>query len=249
MAGVRGGLEVGDERMVRVTRAAREHLVKELQGELGREPTEAERAAALARWKVDEVAYREAVRLGLDRTDPELRARLAARALEVFRGLEVVREPTDTELTGFLEEHRARYELPERLTIEHAFAARERGNAEERARAFVAAMKGGKELAALGDVFDVGSKVEDAAFEDLARLFGFEFATGVSKADTGDAMVLESTRGVHAVRVVKRTAAGLPPEDELRRRLVRDWKASQGSALKERAKQRLLEGYRFVEES
>jgi len=250
VAAARAALDRGDDaHVVRVTQAARAHLVKELQAELGREPTEAERAAALARWKMDEVAYREAVRLGLDRTDPELTARLAARTLEVFRALELPPEPTDTELTGFLEEHRARYELPERFTIEHAFASRERGNAEARARAFVAAAKDGKELSALGDVFDVGSKVEDAAFEDLARLFGFEFATGVSTAGAGHVVVLESTRGVHAVRVVKRSAAGLPPEDELRRRLVRDWKASQGRELEQRARRRLLERYRFVEKS
>jgi hypothetical protein len=203
----------------------------------------------MARWKSDEVAYREAIRLGVDRTDPELKARMAARAIEVFRGLEIQREPTDTELTGFLEENRARYEVPERYTIEHAFAKREGGSAAARAASFVRAAKGGKELAELGDVFDVGSKVEEVAFEDLARLFGFEFAQGVARAKTGELVVLESTRGVHAVRLVKTIPAGLPEESTLRPRLVRDWKASQGEELREKAKRRILERYRFVEES
>jgi hypothetical protein len=235
-----------EEHVVRVTRATREHLVRELEGQLGRAPTGAERDDALARWKSDEVAYREAIRLGVDRTDPELTARMAARAIEVFRGLEIQREPTDTELTGFLEENRARYEVPERYTIEHAFAKREGGNAAARAASFVGAAKGGKELAGLGDVFDVGSKVEEVAFEDLARIFGYEFATGVSKAAPGDVVVLESTRGFHAVRLVKTIPAGLPEESVLRPRLVRDWKASRGDELREKAKRRILERYRFV---
>jgi hypothetical protein len=238
-----------DAHVVQVTRATREHLVRELEATLGRAPTGTERAEAMARWKSDEVTYREAIRLGVDRTDPELTARMAARAIEVFRGLEIQQEPTDTELTGFLEENRARYEVPERYTIEHAFAKRESGNAAARAASFVRTAKGGKELAELGDVFDVGSKVEEVAFEDLARLFGYEFATGVTRAAPGDVVVLESTRGFHAVRLVETIPAGLPEESTLRPRLVRDWKASRGDELREKAKRRILERYRFVEES
>jgi len=250
VAAARSALGGTDEQhVVRVTRATREHVVRELEGQLGRRATAAEREQALARWKSDEVVYREAVRLGVDRTDPELRARLAVRAVEVFQGLEIQREPTNTELTGFLEEHRARYEVPQRYTIEQAFAKRESGNAEARAEGFVSAAKSGKELSALGDVFDVGSKVDAVAFEDLARLFGFEFATGVAKAAPGQTVVLESTRGFHAVRVVKTIQAGLPEESVLRPRLVRDWKASHASELVEQAKRRILERYRFVEGS
>ncbi len=239
-----------DAHVVRVTRATREHLVRELEGRLGRAATAAERDEAIARWKSDEVVYREAVRLGVDHTDPELAARIAARALEVFRRLEIQREPTDTELTGFLEANRARYEVPERYTLEHAFAKREGGDAEARAKGFAAsAAKEGKELSALGDVYDVGSKVEEVAFEDLARLFGFEFAEGVARARPGAVVVLESTRGFHAVRVVATIPAGLPDEALLLPRLVRDWKASLGDELKEKAERRLLSRYRFVEAS
>ena len=237
-----------DDHVVRVTRATREHLVRELEGQLGRAATAAERHEAMARWKSDEVVYREAVRLGVDRTDPELTARMASRALEVFRGLEIAREPTDMELTGFLEANRARYEVPERYTLEHAFAKRESGDAAARAAGFASAAQHGKELTALGDVFDVGSKVEEVAFEDLARLFGFEFAQGVARAKVGQIVVLESTRGFHAVRLVKTVPAGLPDESLLRPRLVRDWKASLGDELTELAKRRLLERYRFEEE-
>ncbi|MDQ2644530.1 MAG: peptidylprolyl isomerase [Myxococcota bacterium] len=239
-----------DAHVVRVTRATREHLVRELEWQLGRAATTDERNQAIARWKSDEVVYREAVRLGVDRTDPQLTARMAARALEVFRGLEIQREPTDTELTGFLEANRARYEVPERYTIEHAFAKRGGGDAEARAKGFAAsAARQGKELSALGDVYDVGAKLEEVAFEDLARIFGFEFAQGVSRAKPGEVVVLESTRGFHAVRVVDTIPAGLPDEALLLPRLVRDWKASLGDELKEKAEQRLLSRYRFVEAS
>jgi hypothetical protein len=224
--------------------------VRELEGQLGRAATADERNQAIARWKSDEVVYREAVRLGVDRTDQELTARMAASTLEVFQGLEIQREPTDTELTGFLEANRARYEVPERYTLEHAFAKREGGNAEVRAKGFAASVASdGKELAALGDVYDVGSKVEEVAFEDLARIFGFEFAEGVARAKPGEVVVLESTRGFHAVRVLGTIPAGLPDEALLLPRLVRDWKASLGDELKEKAKRRLLSRYRFEEAS
>lgn len=56
-------------RRVVVTRSLKAHWTRELTGELGREPTASELAARAERWRLDEVAYREGLRAGLDRSD------------------------------------------------------------------------------------------------------------------------------------------------------------------------------------
>jgi hypothetical protein len=59
--------EEGASRHIVVTRSLKAHLTRELFGELGREPTPSELGRRVERWRLDEVAYREGVRAGLDR--------------------------------------------------------------------------------------------------------------------------------------------------------------------------------------
>lgn len=76
---VAGALLFGAERLflseedasrhVVVTRSLKAHWARELTGELGREPTASELAARADRFRLDEVAYREGVRAGLDRSE------------------------------------------------------------------------------------------------------------------------------------------------------------------------------------
>jgi hypothetical protein len=60
----------GDDtsRHITVTRSLKAHLTRELTGELGREPTPSELEQRVQRWRLDEVAYREGLRAGLDRS-------------------------------------------------------------------------------------------------------------------------------------------------------------------------------------
>jgi hypothetical protein len=235
-----------EERVIRVSRATREHLEVELEAELGRAATEEEKRVALEKWKLDEAVYREAERSGILRTEPAVRARLAERARAVYRGLEIERAPTPAELEQFLAENRARYELPERFDFEHAFAARERGDTERRAREFKTAAEKGGELLGQGDEFPPGAQLGEQSFEEIARVFGFGFATGLAKATLGEIVILEGTRGVHAVRVTRRIAPALPARDELEPRLVRDLLSSRRDEAP--AFERLLSRYRFVEQ-
>ena len=235
-----------EERVILVSRATREHLRVELEAERGRVATAEETRAALEGWKLDEVVYREAERLGILREDQAVRARLVERARAVYRGLEIQRAPAPAELERFLAANRARYELPERFDFEQVFAARERGDAERRVREFKTAAEKGGRLRGQGDEFVVGEQLEEQSFEEIARVFGFGFATGLAKAAIGEVVILEGTRGVHAVRVTRRIAPALPPMDELLPRLARDLLSARRS--EEKGFERLVARYRFVEQ-
>jgi hypothetical protein len=55
-------------RQIVVTRSLKAHLARELRSELGREPTPSELGQRVERWRLDEVAYREGMRAGLNRS-------------------------------------------------------------------------------------------------------------------------------------------------------------------------------------
>jgi hypothetical protein len=60
--------EADSSRQIVVTRSLQAHFTRELAGELGREPTPSELDQRVERWQLDEVAHREGVRAGLDRS-------------------------------------------------------------------------------------------------------------------------------------------------------------------------------------
>jgi hypothetical protein len=171
-----------------------------------------------------------------------------ARARAVYQGLEIVVRPSEGELEAYLQRNRARYELPERFDVEHAFAARERGDAEARAAEFRRLAEEGAALATLGDAFEAGAALSEQAFDDLARVFGFGLSTALVRAKDGELLVLEGTRGVHAVRITRRRGPELLPREALRARVLRDYWRSKQSELEERALRKLAVQYVFTEE-
>jgi len=99
-------------RHVVVTRAVKAHLTRELAGELGREPTAGELGRRVERYGLEEVAYREGVRAGMDRS-----AAVRNEVVRAYRGLAaqlaLVPEPSAAELEQFLAEHRQAYVRPD----------------------------------------------------------------------------------------------------------------------------------------
>ena len=82
----------------------------------------------------EEVLYREALKLGLDRDDTVVRRRLQQKMEFVGDELAAV-EPTDAELQAFLAANAARFRQPERWSFRQVFVASEAGDGWRRAEA------------------------------------------------------------------------------------------------------------------
>jgi peptidyl-prolyl cis-trans isomerase C len=98
-------------------------LVRDAERRTGRTPTPAEAEAMVERWIDDEVRYREALALGLDRGDLIVRRRLVQKMDFLLAGSTPVPAPTDAELAAWLAAHPDQYAAPDRLSFEHVFAA------------------------------------------------------------------------------------------------------------------------------
>ncbi len=149
----------------------------------------------------DEVLYREALRLGLDREDPVLRQHLVQKMLLLAEDLSgATREPTRDELVMYFERTRDRWRLAERVHLVHVFAAR-RETLDRIADAVRAAPT--NTPPPLGDAFPHARDLR-ASRDDLAATYGDDFADAALRLPVGEwSAPVPSRFGWHLIRVVE----------------------------------------------
>jgi peptidyl-prolyl cis-trans isomerase C len=212
----------------------------------GRLPTAAEEDGLVDRYVDDEVRYREALVLGLDRGDVIVRRRMVQKMQYLTEDTEPVPPPTEAELQAYVDAHPARYAVPERVSLTHVFAANERrGDAATTvAAAWQAALAAGAAPTALGDPFLRGQEFTLASEDELAGVFGPEFAAAVMALPVGQwSAPLRSSYGVHVVRLSERRGGTPASLAGVRDRVMRDWQEERREALDRAALARLRARY------
>ena len=200
-------------------------LAQEQLARTGRRPTDDELRSLAERFVDEEVLYREALRLGLDKGDPIVRRRLVQKMEFLSQDLAKIPEPDDAAIAAWLAAHPDRFTTPGRLTLEHVFFARDKrgGRGEEDARVLVLGLgEGSAGTEGQGDPFVHGSRLAGRTAQDLAGLFGDPFAKAVVDGPAGTWFgPVESSFGWHVVRVSERQAERPATLDEARGRVRR----------------------------
>jgi PPIC-type PPIASE domain len=171
-----------------------------------------------ARTIEDEVLYREALRLGLDRDDPIIRQRLIQKVLLLAEDMGgASRAPTDPELRAFFDREPSRWRLSSRVHFVHVFTSRRE------------ALPPKEELAASGvpargDAFPYARDVTGSK-EELGRVYGEGFANAVAAAAPGAGWSepIASGFGWHRVRVDGREPGRIPSFEEARHAILLDY--------------------------
>src|SRR5262245_34872097 len=89
-------------------------------------PTPAEMQSLVDGRVREEILYREALALGLDKDDTIVRRRMAQKMGFLFEDVAALREPTDDELRAWFEKNAARFTLPARATFRHLYFSPDR---------------------------------------------------------------------------------------------------------------------------
>ena len=211
----------------------------------GREPTAAELRALVDEAVDEEILYREARRLGLDRDDAVVRRRLAQKLTFLMEDASTREAPAADEVEEYFARHAERYRRPRRMTFDHVFLSGDRradaaGDAAGLLRELRTAAAGRWQQ--LGDPFMLLSTYADRTEREVAELFGEPFAAAVAALASGDWHgPVRSAYGMHLVRVVRRTESRLPALAELRDRVVADLRD-------ERRRERSRAAYQAVRE-
>jgi peptidyl-prolyl cis-trans isomerase C len=206
-------------------------LAEVWQRQWGRPPSGDELHGLVEQQIREEILYREAVALGLDKDDVIIRRRLAQKLEFLAEDLAADAQPTPADLDAFFAAHPERYREPPRLTFSHLYFSRDRHGAQTDARAASALDKLHQDPAldaaavrALGDPFMLQSEFADRTPTELDRLFGGDFGARVAALPAGTWQgPLASGYGLHLILVTNRTDARLPALGEVRDAVERDY--------------------------
>jgi hypothetical protein len=236
-------------RRIDVTTEAVWGLARDHERRTGAPPSDEVLRGLLSRYLDDEVLYREALALGLDRGDVIVRRRLIQKMeflAEQTEAQDEDQEPTDAELQAHLDRQPDRYTLPARASLVHVFVSRDRHGARlaEQAEALRARLLRGEDPAGLGDPFPRGQVLREQREADLAGALGPDLARAALALPEGAwSPPLPSSYGLHLCRVTARTPARAPRLAEVRAEVRRDLLHERRERARRAALDRLRRGY------
>jgi len=210
-----------------------------------RPPTDQERSAIIEGHVRDEVLYREGVALGLDRDDPVIRNRVKQK-VEVLSEDALGVEPTEADLAQYLAAHAEEFAIPPEVTFEQVYfdPARRGATLERDMTAALAALRGGRSAQAFGDQTLLARRMDNALPSDVAARFGSEFAQGVAMLPAGPWQgPVQSTYGLHIVRVIDRGRPVAPTLADARDLVAREWSRTRAVDLREQFYRTLRQRY------
>jgi len=195
-----------------------------------RPPTEQELEGLIEDHVREEVYYREALAMGLDRDDTIVRRRLRQK-LEFFTDdLMATVDPTDEQLQAYLDEHPDDFRIPVQLSFRQIYFNRDRRGAQvtQDAEALLARLNGAGsaiDTADLGDPLMLPTDYEMISEVEVARRMGAEFAAALPALPLGIwSGPVESGFGLHLVLIRERQSESLPPLSEIRKAVEREWR-------------------------
>lgn len=194
--------------------------------QFGHAPDRAELQDLIAAHIREEVLYREAIAMGLDRDDMIVRRRMAQKMEFLTDDVVGAAEPDDAVLRKFFAENGARYAKPGRVSFRHVYFSKEKHGAETQAAAesALAALSQGASDENMGDAFLHGFEFAEQEPADITAMFGKDFADQIETSPEGEWLgPVASSYGLHLVRIAKRGDAHPASLDEARAAVARDY--------------------------
>jgi hypothetical protein len=199
----------------------------------------------------DEALFEEALELGMDRSDPVVRRRLAQRIGLGIEGVARRAVPGDEELEAYLARHADRFALPATIELSHVFLSRDRRRDAVQADArallerLVSESIGPEAATPLGDPILLEAHQPPRSEAELARSFGAAFAREVAAAAPGSWFgPVRSSYGVHLVWVHERRPARIPDLAAVRSAVLESLLADRAAAAVREAVRALRSGER-----
>jgi peptidyl-prolyl cis-trans isomerase C len=183
-------------------------LALQFQAQWRREPTPAELRRLIENRVQNEVLYREALAMGLDKDDEIVKRRMAQKMQFLAEDVAAAREPTMVELRSWFAKNSGKFARPPRLSFRHLYfspdrrGARAREDAEQALAKLAGQPVDAKIASSLADAFMFQDYYRDRAPEYLGKEFGPQFAQAVAKLPPGSWQgPVESGLGWHLVFV------------------------------------------------
>jgi hypothetical protein len=229
-----------------------EHLKAQFKRTWQRTPTAQELKGLIDNHVLDEISYREATALGLDRDDPTIRSRMRLKLETLNEDVAATTAATDQDLQAFLEQHPDSFRREAQVAFRQVYLNPDRrANVEADARALLAQLQAAgpeTDIAGFGDSLMVATNdLQLSPVSDVVRLFGDPFGRQVVDLEPGRWQgPVKSGYGLHLVYVTEKEPARLPTLAEVRSQVEREWIFARKKEMKEAMYKKLLERYAVV---
>ncbi len=201
----------------------------------------------------EEVLYREALALGLDKDDTIVKRRLAQKMEFLSEDVSSAHEPTAQELSAWYTGHRQEFAIPARASFRHLFFGFDRRGQKAQPDAVRALrdLAGKPEdyppAAALADRFMLQDYYRERTAEQVARDFGSKFAQALFRQTPGSWQgPIESGYGWHLVWIESLIPERVPAFEEIENDVRSQWLSEQRAEYKRKAYEAMRARYQVV---
>jgi len=236
-----------------VTQGQIEHMEAQFKRTWQRPPTEQELKGLVENHVRDEISYREATAMGLDRDDAAIRRRMRLKLETLNEDIAAAMSPTDQDLQTFLEQHRDAFFEEPRASFRQVFLNPDRRGAkiDTDARNLLAQLQAAgpdANLSGFGDTLVMlAGDLPLSSVSEIDRIFGEPFGRTIVELEPGQWLgPVRSGYGLHLVLVTERQPGRMPELTEVRDRVEREWVIARKKEMLEAMYQKLSERYTVV---
>ncbi|MCZ0962954.1 peptidylprolyl isomerase [Paracoccus benzoatiresistens] len=243
---------VPDDNRIMISAAEVDRLAVAWTQRWQRPPNEDELAGMVREAVREQVLYREAMALGLDRDDVVIRRHLRQKYEFVTQDLAYDRDPDETTLRAYYDAQPDRYAQSAQVSFSHIlFSTDRRGAAAEadaaQALADLQSATGPEAADLLGDATSLSPGFEKISAVEVEAMFGPDFAASLLRQEAGRwSDPIPSGYGLHLVWVSERISGGPIAFETVRQRVKDDWVYKQRVAANEAIFLKLLDRYEVV---
>jgi peptidyl-prolyl cis-trans isomerase C len=201
----------------------------------------------------EEVLYREALALGLDKGDTIVKRQLARKMEFLAEDVSKLETPQPGELKAWFENHKERFALPPRISFRHVYFSPDRRGASVRTDAEAATgLLAGKPIdaaavATAGDPFMFQQYYGDRSFDEIARQFGPQFARALLGTPPGVwSGPIASGYGWHVVFAESLTPQRVPDFDDIEPEVKAAWMEDRRGEVRKRLYEAMRARYEVV---
>ena len=215
-------------------------------------PTKQELQGLVDGYVREEIFYREAMALGLDKDDTVIRKRLNQKLELMSDDLAGIIVPTDEDLHQFLETHAESFRTQTRIAFRHVYLnVYQRGNSTDdeatRLLALLSDEANKSDPDTLGDSLMLPGTFNLTPVHEIAKMFGEPFSLELVNTKPGQWIgPVQSGYGLHLILVTEHIAGQIPQLDETRDTVEWEWSAANRKKLKENIYNELRERYTVV---
>jgi hypothetical protein len=237
-----------------VTSGKVEHLVTGFSRTWHRPPTQLELDGLFDDYIREEVLYREALAMGLDKDDTIVRRRMRQKLEFLTEEASTTVLPTDRDLQSWLDQHPDKFRVESAIAFSQVYfntSRRAESASVAAAKAYARLNRAGKNIAPeeLGDPTMLPHELPPSRVDEVASVFGKEFAQQIAQLEPGHWVgPVQSSYGWHLVYVSERTEGRSRPLSEVREGVQREWLEARRKEIVDATYSKLREKYAIVVE-